>query len=55
MEGELESMHSHKVWEFVEVLGEQNLIRHKWVYKMKMGVDRNVETYRVRLELKGYI
>ena len=53
MEVELEFVYSNQVWEFLEALEMIKPIGYKWVYNKKKGVDRKVETYKVRLVAKG--
>ena len=49
MEAELEFMYSNKVWELIEAPEGIKHIGCKWVYKRKIGVDGNDETYNARL------
>ena len=54
MNVEMESIGSNKVWELVDLPEGIKLIRCKWVYKRKRGVDGKVETFKARLVAKGY-
>ena len=54
MEEKLESINSNQVWELVEAPEEIKPIGCKWVYKMKMGVNGKVKTFKARLVVKGY-
>ena len=54
MEQELESMYSNSVWELVDIPESVRPIGCKWIYKKKRGVDGKVETFKARLEAKGY-
>ncbi|WJZ84308.1 hypothetical protein VitviT2T_003918 [Vitis vinifera] len=54
MEEKLESINSNQVWELVETPEEIKPIGCKWVYKMKMGVNGKVKTFKARLVVKGY-
>ena len=51
---EMESMYSNSVCELVDLPDEIKHIGCKWIYKRKRGVDRKVETFKVRLVAKGY-
>ena len=54
VEAKLESIHSNKVWELVEIPKGIKSIRCEWVYKRKSGVNEKVETYKARLITKVY-
>ena len=47
-------MHSNSVWELVDLPDGIKLIGCKWIYKRKRGVDRKIETFKVRSVAKGY-
>ena len=47
-------MYFNKVWDLVEAPKKIKPTRCKWVYKRKRVVYGNVETYKVRLVVKGY-
>ena len=51
---EMESMNSNKVWKLIEAPNRFKPIGCKWIYKRKRGVDRRVETFKVRLVAKWY-
>ena len=53
MKLELESMYSNNVWIIVDLPQGFKPIGCKWVYKIKRGVDRKVETYKAKLVAKG--
>ena len=55
MKSELGSMYSNQVWDLVKVPNGIKPVGCKWVYKRKRGIDRKVETFKVRLVAKGYI
>ena len=54
IEVELDSMYCNRVWDLIEALEEIKPIRCKCVYKMKKWVDGKIETYKVRMVVKGY-
>ena len=53
---EMESMYSNSIWELVDPPKEVRPIRCKWIYKRKKkkSEDGKVETFKVRLVVKGY-
>ena len=51
---EMDSMYSNQVWELVDLPEGVKPIGCKWIYKRKIGADGRVETYKARLEAKGY-
>ena len=54
MKYELNFMYSNQVWDPVKAPISIKPIGCKWVYKRKRGIDGNVETFKVRLVVKGY-
>ena len=54
MNQEMESMYSNSVWELVDPPGDVRLIGCKWIFKIKKGIDRKMETFKARLVAKGY-
>ena len=54
MKSEMDSMYTNKVWTLVDAPEGVNPIGCKWVYKKKIGVDGQVETYKARLVAKGF-
>ncbi|GJX66452.1 retrovirus-related pol polyprotein from transposon TNT 1-94 [Tanacetum coccineum] len=54
MQEEIEALHKNKTWELVPLPGGRKLIGNKWVYKIKINGDDQVERYRARLVVKGY-
>ena len=54
MKSEMESMKVDDVWILVDPPEGVKSIGCKWVFKIKRGVDENVETYKARLIAKGY-
>ena len=49
MEREMESLHTHDVWDLVELPRDQKAVGSKWVYKLKMNSVGSVEQFKVRL------
>ena len=54
MKSELDSMYSNQVWDLVNVPNDIKRVGCKWVYKRKIGIDGNVETFKARLVAKRY-
>ena len=54
MKFEMESMKVNDVWTLVDAPEGVKPIECKWVFKRKRGADEKVETYKVRLVVKGY-
>ena len=54
MKSEMNSMYSNQVWTLIDAPDGVTPIRCKWVNKKKIGVDGQVETYKVRLMAKGF-
>ncbi|KAM1100492.1 hypothetical protein ACFX2B_006880 [Malus domestica] len=54
MKSEMDSMHQNQVWILVDPPEGIIPVGNKWVFKRKIAVDGNVETYKARLVAKGY-
>ena len=54
MKVEIDCMDSNKIWELVEPPTNIKSIGPKWVYNRKRGLDRKVETFKVRLVTKDF-
>ena len=54
MKSEIDSMHSNQVWTLVDLSEGIVPTGYKWIYKIKIGVEGNVETFKARLVVKGY-
>ena len=50
----MDSMYSNQVWTLVDAPEGVTPIGCKWVYKKKIGVDGQVETYNARLVAKDF-
>ncbi|KAK8636264.1 hypothetical protein V6N13_004968 [Hibiscus sabdariffa] len=54
MRSEMDSMSDNQVWTLVEPPEGIKPIGCKWVFKKKTDMDGNVQTYKGRLDAKGY-
>ena len=54
MKFEIDSMYSNQVWNLIDVPKGVTPIGCEWVYKTKIGVDGQVETYKVRLVAQDF-
>ena len=54
MKLEIDSIHSNQVWTLVDLPENIVPIGYKWIYKKKISADNKVETYKVKLVVKGY-
>ncbi|KAL0367171.1 UNVERIFIED_CONTAM: Retrovirus-related Pol polyprotein from transposon RE2 [Sesamum radiatum] len=54
MKSEMDSMGSNQVWTIVDPPKGVKLVGCKWVYKCKLGADREVTAFKARLVAKGY-
>ncbi|KAM1546338.1 hypothetical protein ACFX10_046560 [Malus domestica] len=54
MKSEMDSMYQNQVWTLVDPPEGIVPVGNKSVFKRKIGVDGNVETYKARLVAKGY-
>ena len=51
---EIDFMYSNKVWNLVDAPKGIVPISCKWIFKKKIRVNGKVETYKVRLVVRGY-
>ncbi|KAL0457785.1 UNVERIFIED_CONTAM: Retrovirus-related Pol polyprotein from transposon RE2 [Sesamum latifolium] len=54
MKSEMNSMGSNQVWTLVDPPKGVRPVGCKWVYKRKLGADREVTAFKARLVAKGY-
>jgi hypothetical protein len=55
MEDEMKSMNVNKVWDLEIIPKGVKTVGYKWVYRIKLGSQRNIEKYKARLVAKGYM
>jgi Reverse transcriptase (RNA-dependent DNA polymerase) len=54
MNQEITALQNNNTWQLVSPPPDQNIVRCKWVYKIKRKVDGSIERYKARLVAKGY-
>jgi hypothetical protein len=54
MKDEMNALAKNVTWDLVELPRNMKTVGCKWVYKLKKGVDDNVDRYKARLVAKGY-
>jgi hypothetical protein len=51
---EFDALLANKTWTLVPRPSNQNIIRNKWVYKLKQRADGSIDRYKARLVAKGF-
>ncbi|GAA0171261.1 transmembrane signal receptor [Lithospermum erythrorhizon] len=54
MSKELATLDAYSIWEYTSLPPGQKLVSNKWVYKVKLKADGNLERFKVRLIAKGF-
>ena len=54
MEDEMKYMNANKVWDLEIISKGAKIVGYKWVYKIKLDSQRNIERYKARLMAKGF-
>ena len=54
MEKELDSLHANEVWDLVEPPEHRKTVGSKWVFKVKVSADGQVERHKAQLVVQGY-
>ena len=54
MKNEIESLNQNEVWDLVELPQGRKAIGCKWIYKIKINADGEVERYKARLVAQGF-
>nr|GFB46157.1 hypothetical protein [Tanacetum cinerariifolium] len=54
MNAEIQSMYDNKVWKLVDLPPGAKVVKRKWIYKKKTGMDGVVYIYKARLVAKGF-
>ena len=50
----MQSMSDNQVWDLIDPIPGVRIIGCKWIFKVKMDMDGNPQTYKARLVAKGY-
>ena len=54
MNAEMQSMFDNHVWDLVELPPNGKVVGCKWIYKIKLDVEGNIQIYKARLVAKGF-
>jgi len=54
MNFEIQALVSNHTWDIVQTPPHVRPIGCKWIYKIKCGLDGNIDQYKARLVTKGY-
>ena len=54
LEDEIQSLHKNKTWTLVKRQPGMNVIKNKWVFRIKRKGDGSVDRFRARLVAKGF-
>jgi hypothetical protein len=54
MESELQALHENDTWTLCPRPLNKNIIKNKWVFKLKQHLDGSIERYKARLVAKGF-
>ena len=54
MKEELSALHSQGTWTLVPLPPTKNLVRRKWVFKIKKNADGTIGRSKARLVAKGF-
>ena len=55
MEDEMKSLNANKVWDLKIITKGAKTVGCKWVYKIKLDSQGNIERYKARLVAKGFV
>ena len=54
MDKEMDSLHMNDVWDLVKLPKDRKAVGSKWVFKLKVGPDGQVERHKARLVAQGF-
>ncbi|KAI3808384.1 hypothetical protein L1987_24334 [Smallanthus sonchifolius] len=54
MDAKIQSMYDNHVWDLVDFPPEIRTVGSKWIFKKKIDMDGNVQTFKARLVEKGF-
>ena len=54
MQDEIDSFEQHGAWELIDRPMHKNIVKNRWIFKIKRDADGKIATYRARLVAKGF-
>ena len=54
MQEEYESLVANDIWTLKEIPEQSNLVKCRWIYKLKLAADGSISRYKARLVAKGF-
>jgi hypothetical protein len=54
MKSELQAFHENDTWSLCPQPLNRNIIKNKWVFKLKQNSNGSIEKYKARLVAKGF-
>ena len=54
MQEEVNQLESQKTWDLVNFQPNLNILKGRWVYKIKIDKNNNLVKYKARQVVKGY-
>ncbi len=54
MKNEIQSLKNNNMWDIVNVLSDQHVLKGRWVYKIKCDTHGQVSCYKAHWVVKGY-
>ena len=54
MKVEMDALNRNKTWDVVPIPSNRNIVRSKWVYKIKQDSSGNITKYKARLVAQGF-
>ena len=55
MQSEWDALKSNKTWKLVYPPPNRSVLKGRWVFKKKLGVDGKVARYKARWVVKGFL
>lgn len=52
MHNEIQSLTDNQLWNMIEPVPDIKIVGYKWIFKNKIGMDRNMHTFKARLVQK---
>ncbi|XP_073943412.1 uncharacterized protein [Choristoneura fumiferana] len=54
MQDEIDSFNKHEAWELVDRPADKNIVKNRWLFKIKRDANGKIACYRARLVAKGF-